>query len=100
VVVLPLMGRSPDQAPDAVQVCASVTVHCSVVVVFIATLVLAATSLTTGGVVLDVGAEVEVSDCAEDCPQAARMLMAASPIKPRITRKVNHEVLWSGAWIA
>ena len=87
VAVLPLVGRSPDQAPEAVHFCASVELHCSVVDMFIATLVLAATSLTTGGVVLEVGAGFVVSDCAEDCPQAAKILMVASPIKPRVTRQ-------------
>lgn len=34
VVAVPLVGRVPDQAPDAVQLCASVVLHCNVVVLF------------------------------------------------------------------
>ena len=48
VVVVPLVGWEPLQPPDAVQLCASVALHCKVVEVPLATLVFIAASVTDG----------------------------------------------------
>jgi hypothetical protein len=46
---VPLVGCVPVQSPEAVQVCASLAVHCSVAGVFMATSLATATSETVGG---------------------------------------------------
>jgi hypothetical protein len=95
VVALPLVARMPDQAPEAMQFCASVELHCRVVGVFIATEVLAATSFTTGGLTCAGSSEVVVMDRPEeDSPQAAKMLIAASAIEHRKKCMALEELGW------
>jgi hypothetical protein len=48
VVVLPLVGWVPVHPPDAVQLCASVVLHCKVAAVPMATLFLIAAKVTAG----------------------------------------------------
>ena len=48
VVTVPLVGSVPLQPPEAVQVCASLALHCKVAGVPMATLLFMATSVTAG----------------------------------------------------
>ena len=65
-MAVPLVGWVPAQPPEAVQVCASVALHCKVAAVPMATLLFVATRVTAGcamppaGFVADVWLE-------EDC---------------------------------
>jgi hypothetical protein len=66
VVAVPLVGWVPAQPPEAVQVCASVALHCNVAAVPMVTLLFVATSVTAGCAVPPAGfvADVRLED---DC---------------------------------
>ena len=62
MVALPLVGCVPLHPPEAVQLCASLALHCNVALVPTATLLLAAAKVTAGFAVL-LASELELVDC-------------------------------------
>jgi hypothetical protein len=87
VVVLPLVGWLPVHPPDAVQLCASLVLHCKVAAVPMVTLLLIATKVTAGfELPAALGSELFDWPEDEDCWHAARADNAANPTTQRSSR--------------
>jgi hypothetical protein len=91
VVAVPLVGWVPLHPPDAAQVCASFALHCNVVAVPIATLLLVATRVTAGFAALMLAGPVAVVWTDDDCPHAANAKNAAHPSAQRRRREALRE---------
>jgi len=87
VVAVPLVGWVPLHPPDAAQVCASFALHCNVVAVPMATLLLVATKVTAGFAAAVAAGSVVLVWTDDDCPHAANAENAAHPSAARTRRE-------------
>jgi hypothetical protein len=86
--MLPLVGWAPLHPPEAVQLCASVALHCRVAAVPMTTLVFVAARVTTGIAVPPGTVGVVWTDA---CPQAARAEITEYPTAERSRREAQAE---------